>query len=346
MSGTTLPACHHHPVPVIFVTGGAGYIGSHTVLTMLEAGMDVVVYDNMSSGHREALPDEVPLVHGDLTDTAALGRALDDHHPDAVVHFAGSIEAGESMTDPRRFYRNNLVNSLNLADAVVAHGAIPVVFSSTAAVYGDPEELPVSEDAPKTPTNVYGESKLAFERVLAAYDRAYGLRSISLRYFNACGAYPDGHIGADHRAKTHLLTLAMLVALGQRDHIDVYGTDWPTPDGTCIRDYIHVCDLADAHVLALRALADGVPSRAYNVGVGRGFSVQEMLDGVDRVVGHPIARRITERRPGDPSALVADSTRIRAELGWAAKYTDLDDMIRTAWAWHQRNPHGYAGAGR
>jgi UDP-glucose 4-epimerase len=262
------------------------------------------------------------------------------------VHFAGSIEAGESMTDPKRFYRNNLVNSLNLADALVAHGSVPLVFSSTAAVYGEPEVMPVSEDTPKAPTNVYGESKLAFEGVLGAYERAYGLRSISLRYFNACGAYPDGHIGADHRAKTHLLTLAMMVALGQRDHIDVYGTDWPTPDGTCVRDYIHVCDLADAHVLALQALAGGAPSRPYNVGVGRGFSVKEMLDGVDRVVGHPIARVVTERRAGDPSALVADSSRIRSELGWAAKYTDLDDMIRTAWAWHQRNPHGYAGAGR
>jgi UDP-glucose 4-epimerase len=341
MSAATLPACHHQPVPVIFVTGGAGYIGSHTVLTMLEAGMDVVVYDNLSSGHLEALPDGVPLVEADLNDADALDRALTEHRPDAVVHFAGSIEAGESMTDPRRFYRNNLMNSLNLADALVAHGAIPVVFSSTAAVYGDPEVLPVAEDAEKEPTNVYGESKLAFEHVLGAYERAYGLRSISLRYFNACGAYPDGRIGADHRAKTHLLTLAMLVALGQRDHIDVFGTDWPTPDGTCIRDYIHVCDLADAHVLALRALAGGAPSRAYNVGVGRGFSVNEMLDGVDRVVGHPIARRITARRPGDPSALVADSSRIRSELGWEAKYTDLDDMIRTAWAWHQSHPHGF-----
>jgi UDP-glucose 4-epimerase len=342
MPGETLPACHHQSVSLIFVTGGAGYIGSHTVLTLLEAGMDVVVYDNLSSGHREALPDEVPLVVADLNDTAPLDQALTEHRPDAVVHFAGSIEAGESMADPKRFYRNNLVNSLNLADAVAAHGSIPVVFSSTAAVYGDPEELPVSEDAPKAPTNVYGESKLAFEGVLSAYERAYGLRSVSLRYFNACGAYPDGHIGADHRSKTHLLTLAMLVALGQREHIDVYGTDWPTPDGTCIRDYIHVCDLADAHVLALRALADGAPSRAYNVGVGRGFSVKEMLDGVDRVVGRPIARRITERRPGDPSALVADSRRIRSELGWEAKYTDLDDMIRTAWAWHQSHPHGFS----
>jgi UDP-glucose 4-epimerase len=342
MSGETLPACHHQSVSVILVTGGAGYIGSHTVLTMLEAGMDVVVYDNLSSGHREAMPAEVPLVRADLSDTTALDQALAQYRPDAVVHFAGSIEAGESMTDPKRFYRNNLVNSLNLADAVAGHGSIPVVFSSTAAVYGDPDELPVSEDAPKTPTNVYGESKLAVEGVLRAYERAYGLRSISLRYFNACGAYPDGHIGADHRSKTHLLTLAMLVALGQRDHIDVYGTNWPTPDGTCIRDYIHVCDLADAHVLALRALADGAPSRAYNVGVGRGFSVKEMLDGVDRVVGHPIARRLTERRPGDPSALVADSRRIRSELGWEAKYTDLDDMIRTAWAWHQSHPHGFS----
>jgi UDP-glucose 4-epimerase len=329
------------PVPLIFVTGGAGYIGSHTVLAMIDAGFDVVVYDNLSSGHRAALPDGVPLVEGDLSDPVALDDALRTFSPAAVVHFAGSIEAGESMSDPRRFYRNNLVASLNLADALVEHGSIPLVFSSTAAVYGDPVQLPVGEDAPKIPTNVYGESKLAFESVLAAYDRAYGLRSVSLRYFNACGAHPDGHIGADHRSKTHLLTLAMLAGLGQRDHIDVFGTDWPTPDGTCIRDYIHVCDLAAAHILALRALADGAPSRAYNVGVGKGFSVKEMLDGVDRVVGRRVPRVITPRRLGDPSSLVADSTRIRSELGWSPRYTELDAMIETAWRWHRTHPNGF-----
>jgi len=329
----------------ILVTGGAGYIGSHTLRHLIAAGHEPVVLDDLSAGHRAALPAGVPLVEAHIADRPAVAKAFADHRPEAVVHFAGSIEAGESMTDPRRFYANNLVAGLALLDvlfdAAGAGGPVPVVFSSTAAVYGDPTQVPIGEDAPKAPTNVYGETKLAFEQVLAAYERAYGLRHVCLRYFNACGAAADGTIGPDHRMKTHLLTIAMLAALGQRDAVLVMGTDYATPDGTGVRDYIHVDDLASAHVLALGSLFAGGASNAYNVGVGRGFSVREMLDAVDRVVGHAVARRFAPRRDGDPAQLVADSTRIQADLGWSPRYTDLDAIVATAWRWHSTHPSGY-----
>jgi UDP-glucose 4-epimerase len=325
----------------ILVTGGAGYIGSHTLRHLLGAEFGVVVLDDLSTGHRGALPPGIPLIELSLGDRVGVAKVLDEYRPDAVIHFAGSIEAGESATDPRRFYANNLTNALNLVDAVVDTGVVPIVFSSSAAVYGEPAETPIPEDTPTRPTNVYGETKLAFERVLAAYDRAYGLRSVSLRYFNACGARADGSIGADHRNKTHLVTLAMLAALGQRSGIGVFGTDYPTPDGTCIRDYIHVDDLAAAHVLVLQALAGGAASTAYNVGLGQGFSVTEVLDAADRVSGCTIERVIGGRREGDPAALVADSARIRHDLGWQPQYTDLDSIVATAWLWHSQHPAGY-----
>jgi UDP-glucose 4-epimerase len=328
-------------MPRILVTGGAGYIGSHTVRHLLKADFDVVVLDDLSAGHLSAIPSEVPLVKVSLADRDDLQRVFGYHRPDAVIHFAGSIEAGESMTDPKRFYANNVVNSLHLVDAVIDLGPIPFVFSSSAAVYGEPGANPINEDMPKVPTNVYGETKLACERVLTAYDRAYGLRSISLRYFNACGAHPDGSIGPDHLSKTHLITLAMLNALGRRDRVDVYGTDYPTADGTCIRDYIHVEDLASAHVLALKALMDGAATTAYNVGVGRGFSVREVLDAVERVTGRPLNRVLAPRRAGDPSALVADATRLGIELGWQPAYLELDDIVATAWRWHSSHPDGF-----
>jgi len=332
-------------MPSILVTGGAGYIGSHTLRHLRAAGYAPVVLDDLSAGHRAAVPEGVPVVEAGTADGAAVAKVVAEHRPAAVVHFAGSIEAGESMTDPRRFYANNVTAGLALLDALVdaAEGGepVPVVFSSSAAVYGDPSQAPIGEDAPTVPTNVYGETKLAFERALAAYDHAYGLRHVALRYFNACGAAADGSIGADHRMKTHLMTLAMLTALGQRDAVLVFGTDYPTPDGTGIRDYIHVDDLAAAHVVAINALLDGAQSTAYNVGVGRGFSVQQVLDAVDRVVGHPITRRVAPRRAGDPAQLVADSTRIQAELGWAPRYVDLDGIVETAWRWHSTHPNGY-----
>jgi len=329
----------------ILVTGGAGYIGSHTVRHLLAAGHDVAVIDDLSAGHRGALPGEVDLVVANTADRPAVAKAVAEHRPQAVIHFAGAIEAGESMTDPRRFYDNNVVGALGLVDTLVEsaeEGApVPVVFSSTAAVYGDPETVPISEEAPTRPTNVYGETKLVFERVLAAYDRAYGMRSVCLRYFNACGAAADATIGPDHRMKTHLLTTALLAALGKREAVTVLGTDYPTPDGTGIRDYVHVDDLASAHVLALDALFDGAASTAYNVGVGHGFSVREVLDAADRVVGRPIPRVYGPRRAGDPAQLVADSSKIRRELGWRPAHTDLDEIVATAWAWHSTHPDGF-----
>lgn len=330
----------------LLVTGGAGYIGSHTVRALRQAEHDVVVLDNFTSGHLAALPNGVAVVQADLLDAEAVRRALRDHQPDAVIHFAALIEVGQSMADPRRFYRNNLLGSLNLADALLDtrtanNTPVPVVFSSTAAVYGESDVIPIPEDAPKRPSSVYGETKLTFEHVLAAYDRAYGLPHMNLRYFNVSGALESGEIGEAHPNKTHLIELALLTALGQRSSMKIFGTDYPTPDGTCVRDYIHVVDLAQAHVLAVQALLDGAPSTAYNVGLGRGFSVKEVLDAADRVVGQPIPRELAPRRAGDPAFLVADSSRIQAELGWSPQYTDLERIIETAWRWHKSHPHGF-----
>ncbi|MFC4455043.1 UDP-glucose 4-epimerase GalE [Deinococcus sonorensis] len=326
----------------ILVTGGAGYIGSHTVRALQAAGHGVVVFDNLSSGHREALPAEATLVQGDLTDLSSIQAALEAHKPDAVVHFAALIEVGESMSQPGRYYRNNVVGSLNLLTAMANTRKIPLVFSSTAAVYGDAEVSPIPEDAPKGPTSVYGETKLMTEQMIAAFERAHGIRTIRLRYFNVCGAQPDGSIGEDHVNKTHLIELALLTALGQREKMMIFGDDYPTRDGTCIRDYIHVLDLAQAHVLAVERLFEGGESTVYNVGLGHGFTVREVLDAVDRVVGTPLKRELAPRRAGDPPSLVADSHRIQQDLGWVPQYTDLDRIIQTAWAWHHSHPHGFA----
>ena len=329
----------------ILVTGGAGYIGSHTVRALLGAGHSVVVLDNLSSGHAQALPPGVPLVRADLLDQAAVQETLSTHQPDAVVHFAALIEVGESMSQPGRYYRNNVVGSLNLLTAIASTRKIPIVFSSTAALYGDADSAPIPEDAPKQPTSVYGETKLMTESMIQAFERAHGIRSIRLRYFNVCGALPDGSIGEDHPNKTHLIELALLTALGQREKMLIFGDDYPTRDGTCVRDYIHVLDLAQAHVLALGALAGGAGSRAYNVGLGHGFTVREVLDGVDAVLARsgvgPLTRELAPRRAGDPPSLVADASRIRSELGWSAQYTQLEGIIETAWAWHRSHPHGF-----
>jgi UDP-glucose 4-epimerase len=330
----------------LLVTGGAGYIGSHTIRQLLAAGHEVVVLDNFTAGHRDALPQNVTAEAADLLDEARVRDIVTRHEPDAVIHFAALIEVGDSMRDPRRFYRNNVVGSMNLMDALVdakqARGrAIPVVFSSTAAVYGEPDHVPIPEDAPKRPTSVYGETKLAIEKLMSAYDAAYGFPHINLRYFNVCGALEGGSIGEAHPNKTHLIELALLTALGQRSSMKIFGTDYPTPDGTCIRDYIHVVDLADAHVLAVQALQDGAGTSQYNVGLGHGFSVKEVLDAVDRVVGTPLKREIEGRRAGDPAVLVAGADRIKADLGWTPRFTDLDHIIETAWAWHRTHPNGY-----
>lgn len=320
-------------MPHVLVTGGAGYIGSHTVLRLAAAGYEVSVLDDLSTGHRSAVPEGCTLHHVDLSDGPATAATVAAVRPDAVVHFAGAIEAGLSMTDPARFYRVNVVGSFHLAESLRTLGCPPVVYSSSAAVYGDPDLVPITEDAAQRPTSVYGRTKLDTEGLFAAYRDAYGLRAIALRYFNAAGARPGGGVGEAHKIETHLVPLAIR-AVKSGQPMTIFGNDYPTPDGTCVRDYVHVDDLADAHLLAVRALLGGAPGEPYNVGVGVGFSVRQVLDSVGRVLGSPVPQRSAERRPGDPAELVADSTRIRAALGWSPAYTDLDAIVATAAAWH------------
>ena len=326
----------------LLVVGGAGYIGSHTVRQLRAAGHEVVVFDNLSSGHAAALPADVPLLRGDLLDPDSIQAALESQRPDAVIHFAALIEVGESMRAPGRYYRNNVTGSLNLLQAIVETRKVPLVFSSTAAVYGTTDAVPIPEDAPLRPESVYGETKLMTERMIHAFHAAHGLPYAVLRYFNVCGAAPGGHIGEAHPSQTHLIELACLTALGQREKMMVFGDDYPTPDGTCLRDYVHVQDLADAHVLAVEALLAGrLQAATYNVGLGRGFSVQEVLDAVDEVVGTPLPRELAPRRAGDPPRLVADASRIVSELGFAPQFTDLRQMVQTAWDWHRSHPEGF-----
>jgi UDP-glucose 4-epimerase len=323
----------------ILVTGGAGYIGSHTVRRLLARGHDVTIYDNLSMGHRPAVPAD-RLVVGDLSDVDHLDQALVHHRIEAVVHFAASAYVGESVTDPAKYYKNNLLNSLHLLERVRRHGIQRFVFSSTCASYGVPDRVPITEDTPQNPINPYGNTKLAFEKMLADYAPAYKIGFAALRYFNASGASPDGGIGEDHDPETHLIPLVLSVALGKRSHVEIFGTDYPTPDGTCIRDYIHVDDLADAHVLAVEKLQPGQAMK-YNVGVGKGFSVREVIRAAEEITGKKIAVKEGPRRPGDPPALVAASDKIRKELGWEPRYTDLRPIIETAWNWHKTHPNGY-----
>jgi UDP-glucose 4-epimerase len=330
----------------VLVTGGAGYVGSAVVAALLGAGHRVAVFDNLTTGHRSALADQdVTLMAGDLADRPAIEEALRAFRADAVIHTAGSIEAGESMKDPGKYYRNNVVTSLNLLDAMVAAGVERFVFSSSAAVYGNPSRVPIEEDDPVGPTNCYGETKLAIERAAAWYGIAHNLRSVFLRYFNAAGA--TERLGEAHRPESHLIPLVLQVALGQRESIAIYGTDYPTPDGTCIRDYVHIVDLAQAHVLALdvaknlQTTLDSPRHRAYNLGNGAGFSVREVVETVRRVTGHPIPAVETPRRPGDPAVLVANSARAASELRWQRRYPDLESIVSSAWRWHQIHPRGY-----
>jgi UDP-glucose 4-epimerase len=323
----------------VLVTGGAGYIGSVVAAQLLTAGSEVVIFDNLSKGHRPAIPSGAKLATGDTADRAALDRAFADYRINAVVHMAASIEAGESMKLPEKYFRNNTANSLTLLESVLAHGIDRFVFSSTAALYGTPDRTPIEETDPLRPTNTYGESKLLVEHMLDWFHRIHGLRYASLRYFNAAGATPDQ--GEDHQPESHLIPLILQVALGSRDHIAIYGTDYPTPDGTCVRDYIHVSDLASAHVLALSALREK-DKLIYNLGNGRGFSVREVIETVRRVTSHPIPAREVARRPGDPAVLVASSDKIKRELNWQPQFPSLEAIVRSAWDWRRAHPHGYS----
>ena len=326
---------------MILLLGGAGFIGSHMGLLLRQAGEPYVVFDNLERGHRQALQPGAPFVLGDLRDPKSLERVFAEFPVSLVMHFAAYIEVGESVHDPSKFYWNNLNGVLILLDTMRRHGVDKLVFSSTAAIYGEPNYVPVDESHPKNPTNPYGDTKLAVERMLAAYDVAYGLRSVCLRYFNAAGADPEGRLGQDHRPGTHLIFRTVLAALGKTPSIKVFGNDYDTPDGTCIRDYIHVMDLADAHLLAIRHLREGGGSGAYNLGNGRGHSVLEVIRAVEKVAGRPIPVEITERRPGDPARLVASSELAQTQLGWQPRRAELEQIVEDAYRWRVRYPEGY-----
>lgn len=325
----------------ILVTGGAGYIGSHTVATLLQRGHKVTVYDNLLKGHQAAVPKDIPLIMGDISDTRRLQDVLVSSEIGAVIHFAASSLVGESMQQPAIYYRNNVVGTLSLLEAMKQAGAKKIVFSSTAAVFGEPETWPITENMPTCPTNVYGRTKLVIEGMFADFAAAYDLSYVSLRYFNAAGALMGGGIGEDHTPETHLIPLILKTALGQRAAIDVYGSDYPTADGTCIRDYIHVSDLAEAHVLALEHLGRGGGSRIYNLGSEQGFSVRQVINQAKQITGIDFPVREAERRAGDPAVLVASSARIKQELGWTASNSDLKTIIESAWQWHKAHPQGY-----
>ncbi len=325
----------------VLVTGGAGYIGSHAVRLLAEAGHDVWVYDNLCYGHRQAVPSG-RLIAGELMDRPQLAEALCAHGIEAVMHFAAFAFVGESVSDPAKYYQNNVVASLNLLEAMRETGVTRIVFSSTTATYGVPTKLPITEDEPQRPINPYGFCKFVIEEALADYARAYGFGYAALRYFNAAGASPSCQIGEDHDPETHLIPIVLQVALGQRELITVLGNDYPTPDGTCIRDYVHVDDLGSAHVLALGKLAPG-QGLELNLGTGRGNSVREVIDACRRVTGHPIPEVFGPRRAGDPPELVADSRRAQQVLEWRPQYTDIESIVRTAWGWHSKHPHGYEG---
>ncbi|MCE5192837.1 MAG: UDP-glucose 4-epimerase GalE [Candidatus Cryosericum sp.] len=316
----------------VLVTGGAGYIGSHTVRRLLRNGYQVAVFDNLSKGHRWAVPDNVPLIVGDVADVAHVAMTIRQLHVTSVIHFAAFSLVGESMIEPRSYYANNVAGTMHLLDGMRVAGVDRIVFSSSAAVYGEPASVPIEEDSTLAPTSVYGRTKMVIEGMLHDYAVAYGLRFVSLRYFNAAGADPQGDNGEDHDPETHLIPLVLQAAAGRRPSVSVYGNDYPTADGTCVRDYIHVNDLADAHILALESL-EGHMEATYNLGNGEGFSVKQIIETAQRVAGCDIPVVQAPRRAGDPAVLVASNVRARTELGWIPQFTDLEDIVRTAWNW-------------
>ncbi|MHC0062387.1 UDP-glucose 4-epimerase GalE [Nostoc sp. UIC 10890] len=324
--------------PTILVTGGAGYIGSHTVLALKQAGYNVVILDNLVYGHRELVEKvlEVELIVGDTGDRALLDDIFKTHDISAVMHFSAYAYVGESVTDPAKYYRNNVLGTFTLLEAMLAASVKKFVFSSTCATYGVPEFVPIPETHPQNPINPYGATKLMVERILSDFDVAYGFQSVRFRYFNAAGANPNGLLGEDHNPETHLIPLVLMTALGKRESISIFGTDYPTPDGTCIRDYIHVNDLADAHILGLEYLLKGGDSEVFNLGNGSGFSVREVIAAAEEVTGISIPVEERDRRPGDPPILIGTSEKARTILGWQPQYLSIQDIVTHAWQWHQK----------
>lgn len=323
----------------VLVTGGAGYVGSHCVRALQRAGYDVWVYDNLSCGHRQAIPAG-RLIVGELENGSQLESELRQRKIEAVLHFAAVAEVGESVVNPQKYYVNNVIGTLNLLNAMRAADVRKLVFSSTTATYGAPKKVPITEEEPQQPISPYGFSKLVVERALGDYAHAYGLGYAALRYFNAAGADPSGELGEDHKPESHLIPITLQVALGQRAEITIFGDDYDTPDGTCIRDYVHVNDLADAHLRALDRLEAGKGLKL-NLGSGNGFSVREVIDAARRITGRPIAEKIGPRRPGDPPRLIADSSQARKVLGWEPQFDNIEAIVATAWKWHVSHPQGY-----
>lgn len=325
----------------IIVVGGAGYIGSHAVKQLLENGDEVAVIDSLQTGHIESVPSHIPFYNVDIRNKDALKVVFEKEKPDGVIHFAANSLVGESMTKPLKYYNNNVVGTETLLEVLVETGVKNIVFSSTAATYGEVTEMPIKETTPTNPTNTYGETKLAIEKMLKWTHGAHDLNYVCLRYFNVAGADASGTIGEAHTTETHLIPLILQVPLGQRPHITVFGTDYPTKDGTCIRDYIHITDLVDAHILALRYLISGGESDIFNLGSSTGYSVFEMIEAARKVTGHPIPLEEGPRRSGDPALLIASSEKAKKVLGWEPKFTNIEDIIASAWKWHKNHPNGY-----
>ena len=325
----------------VLICGGAGYIGSHNVRAFKAHGDDVIVVDNLETGHRSSVPSDVKFYEGDIRNSETLAKIFTENKIDAVIHFCAYSLVGESVDKPLKYFNNNVGGMITLLEAMQKFDAKRIIFSSTAATYGEPKRVPILETDPTEPTNPYGESKRIMEKMMNWVSRRYDIRYVSLRYFNVAGAWHDGSIGEDHRNETHLIPLILQVPMGKREHITVYGDDYQTKDGTCIRDYIHVEDLAKAHILALEYLRNGGESNIFNLGSGDGYSVMEMINAARKVTGHPIPAEIGERRPGDPARLIADSTKAHEVLHWQPQITGMEDIIATAWKWHQSHPNGY-----
>ena len=326
---------------MILVCGGAGYIGSHAVRQLIDRGEEVIIVDNLETGHEDAIHPQAKFYKVDIRDEEALDKVFAENKIDEVIHFAANSLVGESMTNPLKYFNNNVHGTEILLKVMVAHDVKKIVFSSTAATYGEPKNIPILESDETNPTNAYGETKLCMEKMMKWADKAHGVKYISLRYFNVAGAYVSGEIGEDHNPETHLIPLILQVPLGKREFISIFGDDYETHDGTCIRDYIHVTDLADAHILAVHKLREGSESNIYNLGSGNGFTVKEMIETARKVTGHEIPAKVCERRAGDPAKLVASSEKARRELGWVPKHENVEDMISSAWNWHQKHPNGF-----